>query len=318
MNKVAVIIPNYNGIKYIKDCMDSLMIQSMTEFDIIVVDNASADDSMELVEREYPNVITKRLDKNYGFCRAVNVGIQMSTAEYVILLNNDTKAHEDMVLELYNAISKYDDTFAVAAKMVQMYSPDKIDAAGDLYCALGWAYSIGKDKPVDMYNKESVVFSACAGAAIYRKAVFEQIGYFDEAHTSYLEDVDVCYRARIEGYKNRYTNKAIVYHAGSGTSGSRHNAFKVGLASRNSVYVIYKNMPTWQIVLNFPFLLAGFGVKALFFIKKGFGKEYLQGMKNGFRMCSDGKKYSKTSKHLKNYLVIQLELWINMFRRIFG
>lgn len=318
MKAVTVIIPNYNGIKYIRDCMDSLRNQTMNDFDIIVVDNASTDGSIELVENEYPEASVKRLDQNYGFCHAVNVGIGMTTTEYLILLNNDTKVHEDFVLELYNAIDKHEDTFAVASKMLQMSAPDKIDAAGDLYCALGWAFSLGKDKDARKYDKDSVVFSACGGASIYRKSVFEQIGYFDELHFSYLEDVDVCYRARIMGYKNRYASKAIVYHAGSGTTGSRYNSFKVRLAARNSWYVIYKNMPLLQIIINLPLLMIGFAVKAVFFICKGFGREYLSGMKRGYLMCVQGRKYPYDPKFVKNYIIIQLELWLNMFRRLFG
>lgn len=318
MSDVTVIIPNYNGIKYIRDCMDALLAQSMPDFDIIVVDNASTDGSIEVVEEEYKSAIVKKLDQNYGFSHAVNVGIAMTKTKYLILLNNDTKVDKDFVAELVKAISAHDDTFSVSSKMLQMSNPDIIDGAGDLYCALGWAFSLGKDKSKDKYDKEAVVFSACGGASIYRKDIFDQIGYFDELHFSYLEDVDVGYRAKIMGYKNRYTPKAIVYHAGSGTTGSRYNSFKVRLAARNSWYVIYKNMPTWQIILNLPFFLFGFGVKALFFILKGFGREYLSGMKRGYLMCVEGRKYPYDSKFVKNYFSIQLELWANMFRRIFG
>lgn len=318
MKAVTVIIPNYNGIKYIKDCMDSLRNQSMSDFDIIVVDNASTDGSIELVENEYSDVIVKRLDQNYGFCHAVNVGIAMTKTQYLILLNNDTRVDYNFVEELYKTIDAHEDTFAVASKMLQMNSDNKIDAAGDLYCALGWAFSLGKDQSATKYDKEAIVFSACGGASIYRKSVFEQIGYFDELHFSYLEDVDVCYRARIMGYQNRYTPKAIVYHAGSGTTGSRYNSFKVRMAARNSWYVIYKNMPLLQIIINFPFFLIGFSIKALFFILKGFGREYLSGMKRGYLMCVQGRKYPYDSRFLKNYFIIQLELWKNMFRRIFG
>lgn len=318
MNDVTVIIPNYNGIAYIKDCLDSLKMQSYPDFEIIVVDNASTDGSCEVVEKDFPEVKLIKLSQNFGFCRAVNEGIRVTKTKYLILLNNDTKADKDFVRELRNAIDAHDDTFSVAAKMLQMNAPDKIDAAGDLYCALGWAFALGKDKKSDRYNKESVIFSACGGASIYRKSMFEQIGYFDELHFTYLEDVDVGYRARIMGFSNRYTPKAVVYHAGSGTTGSRYNPFKVRMASRNSWYVIYKNMPLLQIILNLPFLLIGFGIKALFFILKGYGREYLSGMKRGYLMCVEGRKYPFDKRFIKNYCKIQLELWLNIFRRIAG
>ena len=316
MSEVTVIIPNYNGIKYIRDCLDSLMEQTM-KADIIVVDNASGDGSVDIV-RGYSGVKLIELKDNFGFCRAVNEGIAATDSKYVILLNNDTKADPGFVEELYKAIDANDDTFSVASKMLQMGSPDRIDSAGDLYCALGWAFSLGKDRKCDKYNKEAVIFSACGGASIYRRAVFNQIGYFDELHFSYLEDVDVGYRAKIMGYVNRYTPKAVVYHAGSASTGSRYNSFKVRLAARNSWYVIYKNMPALQMIINLPFFLIGFGIKAVFFICKGYGREYLSGMKRGYLMCVEGRKYPFDVAFIGNYCRIQLELWLNMFRRIFG
>ncbi|MCR5687185.1 MAG: glycosyltransferase family 2 protein [Lachnospiraceae bacterium] len=316
MREVTVIIPNYNGIQYIGDCLDSILAQTM-EADIIVVDNASTDGSREAV-RGYDGVRLIELEQNFGFCRAVNEGIRVTKTKYLILLNNDTKADPAFVEELYKAIDGRDEVFSVAAKMLQLNAPDKIDSAGDLYCALGWAFSLGKDKKASKYTRESVIFSACGGAAIYRRDLFEQIGYFDELHFSYLEDVDVGYRARIMGYQNRYTPNAIVYHAGSGTTGSRYNPFKVRLASRNSWYVIYKNMPALQIIINLPFFAIGFGLKALFFIFKGYGREYLSGMKRGYLMCVAGRKYPFDKRFVKNYCRIQLELWLNMLRRIAG
>lgn len=316
MSEVTVIIPNYNGISYLKDCLDSLMAQTMKP-DIIVVDNASEDGSGSIAQ-DYEGVGLIPLSQNFGFCRAVNEGIKVTKTKYLILLNNDTKATPTFVEELYKAIDAHDDTFSVASKMLQMNAPDRIDSAGDLYCALGWAFSLGKDGKSSRYDRESVVFSACGGAAIYRKDLFEEIGYFDELHFTYLEDVDVGYRARIMGYVNRYTPKAVVYHAGSGSTGGRYNPFKVRLASRNSWYVIYKNMPALQIIINLPFFIIGFGTKALFFICKGYGREYLSGMKRGYLMCVAGRKYPFDKRFVKNYFRIQLELWLNMIRRITG
>ena len=313
---VTVIIPNYNGIKYIRACLDSLMAQTMPAR-IIVVDNASTDGSAEAVG-EYGDVRLIRFDENHGFCRAVNEGIKQADTEYVILLNNDTKADPDFVLKLYGAIDGRKDVFSVAAKMLQMNDPDRIDSAGDLYCALGWAFSLGKGSPKSRYDKKAKIFSACAGAAIYRRALFDEIGLFDEKHISYLEDVDVGYRARIRGYMNLYAPGAIVFHAGSATTGSKHNPFKVRMAARNSRYLVYKNMPLLQIIINIPFLLAGFAIKAVFFAAKGYGKDYLSGVSEGYRLCAAGRKNRFEARYTGNYCRIQLELWINMFRRIFG
>lgn len=319
MATVSVIIPNYNGIKYIEDCLDSLRSQTFSDFDIWVIDNASTDGSDAVVREKYPEVNYLGLSDNFGFSRAVNEGLMRTRySKYVILLNADTKAEPQFVEKLYEAIEKNDKIFSVSSKMIQMNAPDKYDGAGDLYCCLGWAYALGKDKKIGRYEKESNVFSACGGAAIYRRELFEEIGYFDELHFAYLEDVDIGYRARIMGYINRYTPEAVVYHAGSGSTGSRYNSFKVRIAARNSWYVVFKNMPLLQIIINFPFILFGFLVKSIFFIMKGYGREYLSGMKRGYLMCTEGKKYPYSSQFLGNYVKIQIELWVNMFRRILG
>ncbi len=139
-------------------------------------------------------------------------------------------------------------------------------------------------------------FTSCAGAAIYRKKIFEKIGYFDEEHFAYLEDIDVGYRARINGYENWYAPKAIVYHIGSGTSGSRYNHFKTRYSSRNNIYLIYKNMPFLQILLNLPFLILGFGMKILFFTQKRNGK--------GIH-CRDQERFSDQSQRQKGQIQIE-------------
>lgn len=319
MAKTTVIIPNYNGIQYIRICLESLKCQTYKDFDVLVVDNNSTDESPNVIENEFPEVKLVRLDDNYGFSRAANEGlIRTKESEFVILLNADIKAEPEFVGALVEAIEKDSKIFSVSSKMLQMDKPELYDGAGDLYCCLGWAYAKGKDMKVGRYEKECNVFSACAGACIYRRSIFEEIGYFDEYHFMYLEDVDLGYRARIMGYINRYTPKAVVYHAGSGITGSRYNSFKVRIAARNSWYVIYKNMPLLQIIINLPFFIIGFGIKALFFILKGYGREYLSGMKRGFLMCTQGKKYPFSSRFIGNYIKIQFELWINLIRRAVG
>lgn len=319
MATVSVIIPNYNGIKYIEDCLCSLKEQTFMDFDIWVIDNASTDGSDLIVTEKFKDVQFLKLEQNFGFSRAVNEGlIRTRNSKYVVLLNADTKAEPEFIEKLYEAIEKDERIFSVSSKMLQMNAPDRYDGAGDLYCSLGWAYALGKDRKIGKYEKEYNVFSACAGAAIYRRELFEEIGYFDELHFAYLEDVDIGYRARIMGYINRYTPEAVVYHAGSGITGSRYNSFKVRIAARNSWYIIFKNMPTLQIIINLPLILIGFFVKALFFILKGYGREYLSGMKRGYLMCTEGKKYPYSKKFFGNYVKIQLELWLNLFRRILG
>lgn len=314
MSEVSIVIPNYNGKAYLKDCLDSLLCQTAEDLDIVVVDNGSSDGSVPYVKEEYPGVRILELGKNYGFCRAVNEGIQASDAPYVILLNNDTKAEPGFVQELLLGIQRHPGAFSCASRMVKMREPAKLDDGGDYYCALGWVFAYGKDKPVEYYLQERRIFSACAGAAIYRREVFDVIGYFDERHFAYLEDLDMGYRAKIFGYENWFLPKAVVHHVGSGTSGSRYNAFKVSHSSRNNIYVIYKNMPLLQIVLNLPFLAVGFAAKQVFFARRGFGREYFKGIFKGFGMAERGRKVRFQKKNFGNYCKIQLELWANLLK----
>lgn len=316
MQIATVVIPNLNGMKYLKDCLDSLRHQTRKDFSVILIDNGSTDGSADYTEQNYPEVRVKRFSENRGFCGAVNEGIRMSSDRYVILLNNDTICEAHFVEQLVAAMERHPDCFAGSSRMVQMKDPTRMDNGGDFYCALGWAYTPAKGKPVTRYERPREVFSACAGAAIYRRSVFEEIGVFDEVHFAYLEDVDVSWRARIYGLRNLYIPTAVVRHVGSATSGSVYNEFKVRHASRNSIYLIYKNMPVLQILLNLPLLIPGFLIKMLFFVKKGYGEEYLTGLGKGFALCRKEKKVPFRWAHLANYLRIQWELWVNTIRRV--
>ena len=315
MREVSIVIPNYNGKHFLEDCLKAVFAQDIENMEVIVVDNGSCDGSLEYLNA-YPGVRTIALDKNYGFCGAVNAGIKATNSDYVILLNNDTEVDRNFAKELLNAIREDEKIFSCSSKMVQFHDRNRMDDAGDYYCALGWAFGRGKNGFVEDYDHPAKIFASCAGAAIYRKKMLESLGYFDENHFAYLEDIDIGYRAKIHGYKNVYAPKAVVYHVGSGFSGSTHNAFKVKLSSRNSVYLAYKNMPFLQIILNSPFLLVGHLVKWLFFLKKGLGKEYVKGVKEGIALCKKGKKVRFLWKNLPNYAAIQLELWLNMARRL--
>lgn len=313
-NKVSVVIPNYNGKRFLAACLKALLSDA-PEAELLVVDNGSADGSRELVEREFPGVRLIALDQNYGFPRAVNEGIRAASRPYVILLNNDTEVLPGFTDALADALEADGRAFSAQAKLISLQDPERIDDAGNYYCALGWAFARGKDRPAACYEKPGAVFAACAGAAAYRRELFEKIGSFDEAHFAYLEDIDVGWRARIAGYRNLYVPSAKVLHAGSGTSGSRYNEFKVSLSSRNNIYLIWKNMPFLQILLNLPLLAAGFGLKYLFFMKKGFGRTYAKGLREGFRLCREGRKVRFHWKNLPAYVKIQLELWINIAKR---
>ena len=314
--RTTVIIPNYNGKKYLEDCLTFLKRCKGTEFHTIVVDDASTDGSCEMVRDRFPRVELIRLSQNGGFAHAVNVGIDASKTEFVLLLNNDTVPEPGFVDALEKTIAKSKRCFSASAKMLSMHEPEVIDDCGDLYCALGWAFARGKGESSARFTAPAGIFSACGGAAIYRRKVLDKIGGFDDLHFAYLEDVDVGYRAQLFGYRNVYCPEAVVYHAGSATSGSRYNAFKAELSAQNTVYVAVKNMPALQLLLNLPLLIIGCLVKLTFYTRKHLGGAYFKGLAKGISLSlsPEGKKrrIRPGISGFWEYLRVQLLLWRNL------
>ena len=319
----TVVIPNWNGLSYLKECLASLKEQTRP-FKLLVVDNGSDDGSAEYLSgseflEEYPHAKALLLSKNTGFCHAVNLGVRYADTDYIFLLNNDTLVDKECLEKLEDAAKNAPKAFGVQALMLNAKG-DRIDSAGDLYCALGWAYSGGKGKPYLKGKKgegrTERVFSACGGAMLCRRKLFLKLGGFDEAHFAYLEDLDLCYRANIRGYRNYICPEALVLHAGSASTGTRHNPFKVFHAARNNILLLAKNMPPLQILLNAPLLLAGGVVKYLYFTTKGLGKYYSRGVRAGFRMSAGRRQRNKhvtfEIRNIPQYIGIQADLWYNM------
>lgn len=314
MSDVTIVIPNYNGIAFLKTCLDSVLAQTGVQMDVIIIDNGSVDGSQEFISSNYPQCELVCLDQNYGFCRAVNEGINRTKSPYVILLNNDTEVRPLFAASLVASMKEDKSRFSCSARMLMYTKRNLLDDAGDFYCAFGWGIARGKGRPKQEYETADQIFSACGGAAIYQTEMVRLIGGFDEAHFAYLEDMDLCWRARIHGWKSWYEPDAEVFHVGSATSGSRYNRFKVLHSAGNNLYMIYKNMPLAQMLLNLPFLLVGFLIKYLFFVKKGLGKDYREGLARGFELCRKHKdrKVRFLWRNLPAYVAIQVELWKNI------
>ncbi|MDI6644789.1 MAG: glycosyltransferase family 2 protein [Methanobacteriaceae archaeon] len=316
-SKINIIIPNYNGKTFLKECLDSIKTQNYPNYDITIIDNASEDGSVEFIKKNYPEINLIKKNTNIGFAAAVNLGINNSSADYILILNNDTQLDVKCILNLYKCIKNENSIFAVTSKMIQYHDHSKMDDAGDEYSLMGWTKRVGYGKSPDKYNKKRETFSACAGASLYRKTILDKIGYFDENFFAYLEDVDISYRARIYGYKCIYCPEAIVYHVGSASSGSRYNEFKIRLATRNNVYIAYKNMPWPQLIFNFIFILIGFFIKYIFFIRKGYGHIYIKSLKEGFNTLNRINKVEYENVNLYNYLKIEWLLIKNALKFFF-
>ena len=314
--KVSVVTPNYNGEKFLKTFFDSLNQDSDYIGEVIIVDNGSSDKSKEYIESNTFNFPVNLIEnsQNLGFSPAVNQGIKSANYEYIFSLNNDTEIKKGSIKELVDLISSGDDIFSVQAKMLQYSNKNLIDDAGDEYNLLAWTKKTGENHESSEFSEVCDIFSSCAGAAMYKKSLLDEIGLFDDNFFAYMEDVDLAIRSKIYGYRNLLCPQAVVYHIGSATSGSRYNEFKVRLAARNNVWVVYKNLPIPLKVLNFIFLFLGFLIKYLFFLRKGFGPVYLSGLKEGLKTRGKIDKVNFKWKNTKNYFKIEYRLIINTFR----
>lgn len=317
MTEITVVIPNYNGKTLLENCIKTLEQQTLLDFKLLVIDNGSTDGSTSLTS-DILDMEIIALGENTGFCKAVNLGIKKTKTPFVILLNNDTEADPHFVEEMLKGIKQAEDIFSGSAMMLDFKQRDILDNAGDLYTLLGWARARGKGKQAALFEEEADIFSACGGAAIYRMELLRKTGLLDERHFAYLEDVDLGYRAKIMGYRNRYFPAAKVYHVGSATTGKRYNEKKVYLAARNSMFVVYKNMPKPQRILNSPFLFFGVLVKWLFFCRKGFGKEYRTGIKEGIATRHGCKTADFQKQTFGRYVKLENEMFSNIFRVLRG
>ena len=213
--------------------------------EVIVVDNASTDGSLELLTRDYPEVRRLALESNHGFTGACNAAIRIAQGAIVVLLNNDTEAAPDWLAEIQTAFQRYPDAGMVASKIMLFDRRDTFHTAGDLFCTDGVPANRGVWTQDAGQYKEGYVFSACGGAAAYRRGMLQQVGLLDESFFFSFEDVDLAWRAQLQGWRAVYAPRAVVYHRLSATGGGQTASFHDG---RNAIYVLVKDVPTsvWQ------------------------------------------------------------------------
>jgi GT2 family glycosyltransferase len=239
---ISIIIVNWNGARHLPACLNALRAQADRDFEVIVADNASRDESRQLLARDYAEVKVVALPENRGFTGGNNAGIRAAHGEFIILLNNDTEVDPHWLEEIRATFERHPEAGLVASKMKLFDHRDTFHTAGDFYRLDGipgnrgvWEVDRGQ------YDREEYVFSACGGSAAYRKAMLDQIGLLDEDFFYSCEDIDLAWRAQLAGWKCVYAPKAIVYHKLSATGGGATASFYDG---RNSLYVIAKNYPS--------------------------------------------------------------------------
>lgn len=260
MIDTAVIIVNWNGKKYLKDCFDSLGRQTNQDFKVIFVDNGSDDDSIDFVKRNYleirfPSVDIVPLKRNTGFCFGYNTGIKKALEDkninYVIILNNDTKLDKKYIEEITNCAKSHPEAGSIQPKVLNFFEPDKIDCAGIYINRDGTAHNRGYGKEAEKYNEEKEIFGANGTASLFtretlEKTKFQEGEYFDNNYFAFYEDTDLAWRIHLAGLKSYYCPNAKVFHIHSATAG-KASLLKAYYLHRNYFFTIFKNYPWGKI-----------------------------------------------------------------------
>jgi GT2 family glycosyltransferase len=248
----------------LRDCLDSLRGQTFRDFECILIDNASTDESVEFVRKHYPEVRIIQNQKNLGYGGGNNVGITASSGKYIALLNNDTKADANWLQRLVEAIEEDEKIGMCASKILNYYNPETIDNTGLLLYKDGIARGRGRlEKDVGQYASSEEVFfpSGCAG--LYKREMLDGIGLFDEDFFLYLDDVDIGMRGRLAGWKCIYVPDAVVYHKYSATT-EPYSSLKAYLVERNRIWIVMKYFPLRMMIVSLfytllRYVLQGYG-----------------------------------------------------------
>ncbi len=241
--KASVIIPNWNGQHLLTDCLESLKKQSFKDFELILVDNNSDDNSINKTFEIYPDARVIKLSWNFGFSKAINEGVKKARGEYVLFLNNDTKADEYWIENLVATADKHPEVVSVGSKLLNFYDQNVIDGLGISINDVGQAKSLGwQELDNGQFDQSIYIFGATGGGSLFRKEIFVELGMFDEDYFMYSEEVDFAFRAQFKGFKSIYCPKAKVFHKHKSTASKM---------PANMEYWQFKNM-TQTIIKDFP------------------------------------------------------------------
>jgi GT2 family glycosyltransferase len=325
MPRASIIVVNYNGRELILDCLKALERQSIKDFEIIIVDNGSLDDSLDEIQRFLegssmaPIVKLVPLKRNSGFAVGNLEGLKCTKGEYIVLLNNDIEPDGKWLEELLKAMDSGPEVGICASKLI-VYGTDIIDSAGDGFSTFLRGFKRGEGREVSSYNIKEYIFGACAGAALYRRKMIEEIGFLDEDFFLIQEDTDFNFRAQLTGWKVMYVPTAVVYHKVRSSIGKMSD-IAVYYTLRNSEFVRIKNVPLWVFVRCLPEFLTGIMAEFIYFaIKHKHFRLYLKAKIDAIRMLPRMLKkramIMKSRKVSNKYLLsIMTPVWQKEFLR---
>jgi len=282
---VTVIIPNFNGETVLRDCLASVQRQTHRPLQIIVVDDASTDQSMMIASQFFEGIETIAQPRNRGFAATVNAGVRAARGKYVAVLNNDTRAEPRWIEASLEVFRRHADVGIVAPKLLTFDHPPRVYSVGIGVTRSGYAFNIGQGAPENgQYNRGRYVLGASGAACVLRREVFEIVGGFDEDLGHYMEDVDLCLRAQLEGIRCYYEPGAVVQHWGGKAIGGQNAPLMVRQVSRNTVGVLLKDMPRSLLQQNVLRLGSGLLSQLALHAAAGRGLTALQGLWGGLQI----------------------------------
>jgi len=257
MKLVSVIIVNWNGIRFLKDCLSSIYKQKYKKIEVIVVDNASIDDSVKFIKKNFPKVKIIRNKKNLGFAEANNIGYFQSKGELILFLNNDTKVTNNFLMALVKAIEKNPKAGGVQSKIFLMNENKTLDSVGAFLTNTGFLYHYGvAKKDSTLYDRSIPIFSAKGACMLFKKEVLEAIRVkgeiFDSRYFAYFEETDMCHRVWLAGFEIFFIPSSVIFHVMGGTSKKLASAFVQGHSFKNRINSYLKNLETLSLFKLLP------------------------------------------------------------------
>jgi GT2 family glycosyltransferase len=244
MPEISVLLVNWNGRNMLADCLGALRRQTFRDFETILVDNGSTDDSPAYIQTEFPEVRLIALRENGGFTGGNIAAYEHAQGQLIVLLNNDTEADPHWLEEIHKASLLFPNAGTFASKMMYFNDRGRIENCGFSLGVAGTTVDLGRDElDGPKWTETRAIFGGCGGAVAYRRSMLDDIGFLDPDFFIYYEDVDLSFRAQLRGYGCIYVPNAIVFHRYSSTMGKRP-ARQIFYAQRNIEFVYLKNMPS--------------------------------------------------------------------------
>jgi len=253
---VSIIILTYaNGLDFVKKCLNSLDKITYDNYEIILVDNKSTDNTVDYVKKNFPKVKLIINKKNLGFCGGNNIALQVAKGKYLLFHNYDTEVNPNFLEFLVDLLEGDETIGAVQPKMRQLIAKDKLDACASFLTATGFLYHYGysQEQVNKKYNKRMEIYSVKGACFLTRRSLIDEVGLFDEDFFAYFEETDFCHRVWMHGYRVFYEPKSEMFHLGGGNGKNDHPASLQFISYRNRIQSYLKNLEAQNLLKIIPF-----------------------------------------------------------------